>query len=258
MTTTNPFDSPRQVIDRARDHLREFHKRGKEYFDSEPYKQVLTTDPKTGQQRSELRIVRNLPPSIATVGKDCLTNLRDALDQAVVASAKAVGVKSLRSIYFPFCGSNADFQRELAAKCKNVPPEIVGLISKFQPYKGGDDTLWHLSKLSAVSKHQFVSPVVAIRALDINIGIPWPSDDGSGTWTLTNPDGSIKKGTMPDLLKQMVLGQQVEIVKDIVFGPNVEFWGNLPVIPILRVVGGKVVDIVNAIESECRRAGYIA
>jgi hypothetical protein len=187
-----------------------------------------------------------------------MTNLKDAIDHAVVASAKLAGATSLRSIEFPFCGSADKYQGALTGKCKNVPSEIVALMSHFQPYEGGDDLLWSLSKVSANNRHQFIRPVVARRTLNFDSGIPFPSDDGSDTWTLTNPDGSTIKRPMPELLVEMMRGTQISISTDIHFDSSVENWGGLPVIPVIAELVCKVLNIVNAIENECRRAGLLA
>jgi len=51
----DPFDSPREVLARARDHISDLEARIKAFFDRKPYARVVDFDRDTGQdvQRSD-------------------------------------------------------------------------------------------------------------------------------------------------------------------------------------------------------------
>jgi hypothetical protein len=133
----HPFKSPRLCIDSSRDHLNEFWRLGKEYFDSNPYAEVEVTDSATGQRRTEVQITRELSDKSSRKAKDATTNLKDALDHALVASALAVGAPDVSYIQFPFGRSPSQVQKFLKGRrCQGVPDVIKTYVAGLQPTTG--------------------------------------------------------------------------------------------------------------------------
>lgn len=99
-----------------------------------------------------------MPVALPGIAFDAVNNLRSALDQAIYGINLAVGVTD-RNSFFPIAKDGTHFQNAVKGRCKNLPPEIVNLISSFKPYKGGNDLLWALNELCNTDKHGIISPV---------------------------------------------------------------------------------------------------
>ena len=86
-----------------------------------------------------------LSPKLPVLMRKAVGSLRSALDQAVYASAITLGSRGrLVSTNFPFADTAQGLEGEIKRKCRDVAPEIVALLRAFQPYQGGNVTLWTL------------------------------------------------------------------------------------------------------------------
>jgi hypothetical protein len=134
----DPFDSPREVLNNARDHINDLEARIKTFFDRRPYARVVDYDRDTGQDVHKVRLTARLPSKAAAVAKDAFSNLRDTLDHAVYASAVAIrpGTNPNRT-GFPFAYDAAGVHDKLNRELVDVPPAIRTLVEGLRPYKAG-------------------------------------------------------------------------------------------------------------------------
>jgi hypothetical protein len=152
--TKNLFDSAKLLLDRAREHREEFHRRSKAWLDGHPYTTLIEPYPNTGEYVLKAKI-EGIAGFLFPIAADALNNLRHALDHAVCASVLAKdGASDLTGICFPFGKNETSFNDNLAKTRKNAAPEIVAAVRALKPYRGGDDKLWGLSHLTNVSKHR--------------------------------------------------------------------------------------------------------
>lgn len=130
-------------------------------------------NPKTGEKRSYVREVPEVPDPISLIAADILGNLRSALDhlayQIVAASSPSGVVIKPKEIYFPIADSSdkymcADFRR----KVERLGKEAVKRIDLLEPYQGGNGVghlLWQLHELNNIAKHRLLL-AVAMRYKD--------------------------------------------------------------------------------------------
>lgn len=186
----DPFESPKLLMARAQENLLDFRQREKAFFDRKPYARIIDIDPNSGHEVHKLRITAKVPGGLSAVVADALNNIRHALDQSVVASARMTNADAnVKSIYFPICHNGGDLDSAINAKCRGVHPEVVSYIRELKPYRGGHLTIWGLSKLAGTNKHQLLTPVAAVanEAVTVigfnparaNDFMPTPSWDGT-------------------------------------------------------------------------------
>jgi hypothetical protein len=169
------FEHPKLLIGNAREHLQRLEVEGEAFFKRNPYAVVIDTDLDTRENIYKARFPFRLPGKLPVYVFDVLVNLRAALDQAVCASMMTLYGPDVRlkGLYFPFADRVSELDPVIKRRCKNVPAEIVAVLRSFRPYKGGNDLLWALNRLSAENRHQ---RLIAVGANSSALGqIPDPA-----------------------------------------------------------------------------------
>jgi hypothetical protein len=170
MTVDEAFESPRLLLDRAREHFAEFGRRERAFLSGKPYAHVTDSETKPGYNIYKLRFTAAPPKSITPVAADAFNNIRHALDQAVVASALAVDPDAdIDQLAFPIGDVETQFEGIVRRKCNRVHPEVVDYIRTLKPYKGGNRELLALSKFSGVNKHQFLAEAGGAASDSLNL-----------------------------------------------------------------------------------------
>jgi hypothetical protein len=247
----DPFDSPRAVLQRARDHIDDLEARIKAFFDRKPYARVIDFDREASQQVHKIRLTAKIPGNLAVITKDVLSNLRDALDHAVYASAVMLGNKSPQKTGFPFAYDAAGVHNKLNKELIDVPSAIRSLLEALRPHKGGDETLWGLNAVRNTKTHKMLVPLGAASisgSTEVITGqVIGPTRMGYHRWDASKNE-----------VEYMRLGPGSEVYYkftasfDVLFG-NVEVFGGRQATSTLRVVANEVERILGAIEAETRR-----
>lgn len=168
MSASDPFESPKLLIDAAREDIQRFEVAGNDFFIKEqPAIKVEEFDPETRDKHLKIRITK--PPSrqLRIIGYNIIGALRHALDQAVYAAVLSVTGSRPDQVYFPFATSPADLDSRLKAigkktKTLKIPAELHPIIKSFEAYprsdrhEGGNTVLAHLGALSGPNKHEVV------------------------------------------------------------------------------------------------------
>jgi len=248
--TADPFHSSKRSIERANYHLNDLKRQSTEFFKTEPYETLVECEPDTGEHTYKVKLVKPMPPSLETIAADAVNNLRSALDQACYAFRTTKG----RYTYFPFSDSATNFEPTLKGRCKTFPQEIIDLIRRLKPYKGGDDLLWALNELCNTNKHGVLAPIAVCTSLVNfrNIEIK-----ETGGFQLFAPRWDRTKNEM--VFFRCVEGSTVEANID--FATHIVICDVLivdgqPIEAVLHALINKVHGIVMAIEAEARRIGF--
>src|SRR5258707_10911021 len=94
---TDPFESSRRKIARAKVHIEDLERESRTFFDERPYSVVIETDPNAPQHDlHKLRFNKTLPDSFATLTEESVHNLRSALDNIGYGLAISGGKISAR------------------------------------------------------------------------------------------------------------------------------------------------------------------
>lgn len=252
---TDIFHSAKLRLSRANEHIFSLEKKINAFIETEPYILVVESDPSGVNQLHKIKFTKPLFDEFAAIVADAVDNLRSSLDLAwYVVAIASKAIRPTGEAPFPFADKASDFERKIGG-CKYFPPEILGLLREFKPYKGGDDLLWALNRICAANKHRMLAPVLAnviemaIHHITIRgrgrIEFPLPRWDRSKNeivWAITKPDERIE--------------YDIDFGFDIAFD-EVVIVRNQPVLTVLNALARKVEGILMGLEAEARRLGYI-
>lgn len=166
---TDLLKGPMLKIERARALIEKIPVYERAAFSGNVYALVEDVDPPTGDRILKIKFVGQIPEEILLLVAEVVYHLRSSLDQLAVALARANGTTNTSEVYFPFAGSNEQFftYRKPKRSLESFSPEAASIISRLQPYKGGNDFLWGISRLANVDKHSDLVPIGTIGNLNV-------------------------------------------------------------------------------------------
>jgi len=161
MTALPGFKSPKTVLARGRTHIEDLRARIADYADKAQIDQVTTFEIWTKEYVVKMVFREDIPDDLSAIAKDALSNLRDALDQAVYASAVAVNGGAPKRTKFLVGPTKDDIENDLRRKrYSDVPQDIIDLMWTFQPYEGGNPLLLPLNLVRNDSTHKYLVPIL--------------------------------------------------------------------------------------------------
>jgi hypothetical protein len=253
---SNPFESARRQIARAKDHIAELESEISEFINKNPGEYF--TEPDTKNPENTVHKVRlkddPIPIGLSEIAGDAIGNLRESLDHAVYGIAIAAGCKNPRNAYFPFSGKDTDFENNLRGRCKDVPEEVYPLFRRLKPYRGGNQVLFALNQVGIRNKHTLL---VSMGAVTFDGG-----QDISGMGYFSMPTPHIWDSTKNEM-ELFTLGPGAKFEAHLQFGFAVAFSEieGAEGFPALSVMGDfltEVESIVSFIEEEARRLKYFS
>ncbi|MBR1236192.1 hypothetical protein [Bradyrhizobium sp. AUGA SZCCT0182] len=147
-----PFESPRILIDGAKEGISKFEAGCRIFVSACEYTVIDYEEPSSGDKVRKLRFQQRIPGSLRHTAYSILNDLRHALDQAVCDGAIFLGRVDGSGLHFPFAKSLADFDREAKARLKGVNPELSAYIKGHNAYYGGDTELYAFGSLSGPNR----------------------------------------------------------------------------------------------------------
>ncbi len=170
MTADERLSAIRVKIERAKEHISDLQNRIQAFLNANPYQIGTKRNPQTRQLIYYLTSVQEPPLMLAAIAGDIVQNLRSSLDhlafQLFLLGRKA-GTSAVH-VYFPIFDSPDEYKTGAPGKVKGMREDAVKAIDATKPYKGGNDTLWRLHKLSKIDKHRFLITVgSAFRSIDL-------------------------------------------------------------------------------------------
>ena len=249
---TDHFDSPKEVLSNARDHINDLHARINAFFERKPYAPVIDYDHDTGQDVHKIRLTAKLPGKAIAVAKDALSNLRDCLDHAVYASACTLKPgKAITRTAFPFAYDAAGVHDKLNREFIDISPEIRTLLEGLCPHKTGNQLLWGLNAARNVKTHRVLVPLAAaamgntLSAAEMNIV-------GGGQFGYSRWDAAKNEVEYLRVGRGSKVKNKVDMSFSVLFG-DVEVFGGKDAVATLNAAAGEVQSILLAIEAEtCR------
>jgi hypothetical protein len=165
---SHPLPDAKAKLDRAKAQIDELESaiRSLNIGDSKPYAVREYCEIKTKDWIYEVKVRRDLDPSIPCIIGDVLNNLRSALDYLIwkLANGSANDV-----FYFPIADGPVHLKTKLKTLGKRVSDDGLKLLCAAEPYKGGKGHgLWQLHHLNKREKHRLL---VAAGAGHLNTSI---------------------------------------------------------------------------------------
>src|ERR1700693_2496358 len=96
------FDSPKLKLARAKQYVQDLEREENRFIDEHPWTHVVELDPDGLLKEFKLRLTRGFSDVFGSVASSAVHNLRDALDHAGNAAARAAGINTPRRAFFPF------------------------------------------------------------------------------------------------------------------------------------------------------------
>lgn len=254
---SDPFDSSRHTLSRAKHHIRDLEEKFRAFCDERPYKRVFRPDPQGKHIVITVVLTKKLPETFDSIAFDAVSNLRAALDQATYAAAFASGVLNPKSTAFPFAGGPADFENALKGRCADIPHQIHALFRRFQPYKGGDDFFCALNGISNIEKHAILIPV--------GMGAIRTRGDFQGAGIIEVPHNPVWDSAKNEIVVATVgAGSkgEADFQYDVDFGLLIAFsevpaFRDQDAVAVLDKLAAIVESILLGVEAETRRLGFI-
>lgn len=247
---SDPLYSSKYSLARAKHHVGDFERQIAEFIKTNPYGRVVEVDPNTAEEVYKIKLTKPLPVALDGIAVDAINNLRSALDQTVYALKTS---KKGMYAYFPIRNTEPEFKNAVNGICKDVPKEIVDLLTTFKPYKGGNNSLWALNKLAGTNKHGIICPVAAATG-----GVHFQKIIVTGGFSIPAPVWDRAKNEMEFL--RVMPGSEVDAnigVTTFVAFRDVEGVDGAPAVPVLNQFVSVVEGVIMAIEAEARRLGLI-
>ena len=161
---TQPLESTRCKLARAREHLKQLDAERRAFLDTQPFLYIPHYDLETGRHEIRARKLADPPIRLGVLAGDVIHNYRAALDHLVYEVAgygpKGEAGRGKRT-QFPVFDNPRDFHSNKAVYLKGVPKEAVDLLELGQPYKGGERPMAMIARLDDRDKHRALAPVVA-------------------------------------------------------------------------------------------------
>jgi hypothetical protein len=250
---TGPFESSWRKVARSEEHFRELDLKIKNFACITPYEKVVEPHPeKAGHVVHKMKLTKPLPDSLGEIAGDVVQNLRSALDIAGYSIALALGINDPKYCAFPFAGSLAQIANSLG-RCKDLPKEMQSLFVGFQPYYGGDNDLWALNEMCVCDKHKMLTP--------IGTGVVRTAGSVRGTGFFSMPDPH-RWDRAKNEMEIITLGPGAVFEYNLDFYifvalNGIKFVDGKSAPEVLYAMGCKVYSVLETIEAEARRLGYV-
>jgi hypothetical protein len=164
------LDSAKSCVDHALKRIRELEADIAAFDRLPPYVDVVEDDPQPGWKVRKVKFTTPIPHTFSHVAFDAVNQLRAALDQAGFAVAVASGASG-KNAHFPFGDSLAEATSRKTKHARDIPERIFNLMLSFQPYFGGNNSLWGLNKLCNANKHEVtLAPVIKVGKVVVGSG----------------------------------------------------------------------------------------
>ena len=242
-------------IERADKHVRDLNTALDTFYATNPCGIAKKIDSQTREPIYYVSRLADIPTSISIIAGDVLNNLRSALDH-LAYSLVAVGTgKTLsKQVSFPIADSAAQYKSiQFRRKIEGAGQDPIKRLDALKPYKGGNDTLWHLGQLNNIDKHRLLltaSTRYTFRSMTLNdyarMLITHPKLDyrtlkGLVRWTnFGGPTGPLKVGDV------IYVRPSIELDKDMKFKFEVAF--NEPQIMECQSVSETVYIMLKVVE----------
>jgi hypothetical protein len=165
------FKSAKSVLRRANHHITDLKSAIQSFTPDKPYTYRVDYDSETRKYIHKAIFSEAFSDDISCVFFDAINNLRASLDQMTFAIAMRHDPNRNPADFapFPFAKDANHWPAKIKGLANDLPTEICTVFEGFQPYKGGNNTLWALNYVANIKKHAILIPA---RFGGTRVGIP--------------------------------------------------------------------------------------
>jgi hypothetical protein len=254
---TNIFTDSRIRLSQAKRHIIVLKREIGSFLDN--YKKracVIENDPSDSNYfLHKIKITESPAEEIVAYATDAIDNLRAALDLAWWNLAVTAGFISPNADgKFPFADNAMKFEGLARRGLIKFPQEILSVLMRFKPYKGGDDLLWALNRICATNKHRLLPlKIIRYRMIEGQLTKWGPGEVPNNMgW-----DNGKKEIIFFRSHRHTIINTHIKVSLDITFHESVEVVGGKPVIATLNTLVDKVEQILLTLEDTARGLGVV-
>lgn len=246
------FASAKAVVRRANHHITDLDEAIKAFGPDKPYTLVVEYDPHFGKHLLKAKFDESFSVDISSIMFDAINNLRACLDHMTNVIQRAHTGRDVNYSSFPFA-KDADLWPDKINGMKDIPGEIRSLFSGFQPYKGGNNTLWALNYLANIKKHAVLVPVGfgVGSMLKLPAGMPHPQFVPVPAHLARKDEIILFVAPDPNSIPQ------IEFRYSIVLDDTEEVIQGQAPVPLLNAMSREIGIVLWDTEVECRRIGLV-
>lgn len=245
------LSSAKAVLRRAYKHIADLELAVEAFKAGTPYSTVIEYDPGFGKHVLKAKFDPQISEDMSCIVFDAVNNLRACLDQVTYAVAHAHRGKSKNFAYFPFAKDIDYWPNRINGMKNDLPPAVLTLFECYQPYKGGNNTLWAVDYLANVKKHALLVPV----GFSAGAVLTFPNGRPEREFVVV-PPGLNRKDEIAILAMQA--DDPVPKIKlstfVIIDHPEEVVQGKQPV-NLLTIMGGYVANVLRDTEAVCKGIG---
>ena len=250
----DPFDSPKALIQGAKEDVIEFEARWTAYASNARCVPIIYTDRETGHKIIKIRVKDNPPARLRYLASNIINNIRHALDQAANAAAVLLG-KNKRDGYFPFGIDKVGIEDVIKRHCRGFNIELIDYFRSLKPNGGGDDLLSAVGKATGPNKHQITldiyTDVPRYGLFDFMVDITGPAEVGGG-WDKNKRELLLVTLTSSSAQTTICINAQTRLPLVVEIGGSAAFTGH-EATALLNTLIGKVDGILLGVETETAR-----
>lgn len=162
MNVEDHFSHPQKTCRWAEKEVAKFERIERLFFEENPPEEWTYFEVISGQQVHGVEFKSRPPESLEQAAYRVVGDLRNALDQAVYAGARALGVEKPKWTNFPIAETEMEFGRRLTApkgQYRDIPAQLHDKLISFEPFwpdseQGkGNRLLRALAEMSNPNKH---------------------------------------------------------------------------------------------------------
>lgn len=252
------FRGPRLKIDRAKSNIDELFSHLKMFYESKPYEVGVKYDAEFFHSnipdvKPRYDLEEHMISLSGPIG-DAIHNLRASLDVLAVDCARYHDEgQAFMKVSFPFSKSADTFKKAIKdSKIKMAGENIVSLIHKIKPYKGGDDFIYNLHALDILNKHHSIIPVLTTHSWGIGkLGAKAYLQDNKGVRAETLDETLRKK--YPSFDAGYYVSETFKLSIYVRFEPDNPFAGEL-VVPTLLALTSRIEYMVDSFQTTVKRS----
>jgi hypothetical protein len=163
---SDPHESERYLIAYTRDKIRMIDDMCVAFAQRSGHRLVEDLESEPGSKLLKIKL-GPIPPPVRGLAAESLTNMRNALDQAVLHCSERINAAARRKApkngcHFPFADSADEMKKLLGGgswRVRDIAPELHPTLQSFAPYPSkpgepGNDRLHHVGLVSGPNKHK--------------------------------------------------------------------------------------------------------
>ncbi len=158
--SNEPFHASKLKVKQAEHHIADLNLVLTAFIAKHPYVVVGKQDSSGTDNIIQVDQTEPFPCEVPLIIGDAIHNLRSSLD-LMACDLVLLSNGNIENVYFPFAESATDLEKAIKDRRINrATPDVVDLIRRLKPYRGGNKLLRAIHDLDINDKHRLIIPIL--------------------------------------------------------------------------------------------------